>query len=43
MSDAAGPLTLEMHRVDGPDRSPMQMISAYLLAHFVGCEAEFCS
>ena len=40
MSDAAGPLILEMHRIDGPDRSPMQMISADLLAHYRRCEAE---
>ncbi|NHZ33396.1 hypothetical protein [Massilia rubra] len=33
MSDA-GPLILEMHRIDGPDKSPMQMISADLLTHY---------
>nr|WP_229413352.1 hypothetical protein [Massilia violaceinigra] len=35
-----GPLILEMHRIDGPDRSPMQMISADLLAHYQCREAE---
>ncbi|NHZ94225.1 hypothetical protein [Massilia sp. CCM 8734] len=29
-----GPLILEMHRIDSPDKSPMQMISAGLLAHY---------
>lgn len=40
MSDEAGPLILEMHRIDGPDKSPMQMVSADLLAHYRRCEAE---
>lgn len=40
MSDAAGPLILEMHRIDGPDKSPMQMVSTDLLAHYRRCEAE---
>ncbi|CUI03864.1 hypothetical protein BN2497_2505 [Janthinobacterium sp. CG23_2] len=37
MSDAAGPLILEMHRIEGPDKSPMQMISAELLAYYRHC------
>ncbi|NHZ62598.1 hypothetical protein F1735_09800 [Massilia sp. CCM 8694] len=36
----AGPLILEMHRIDGAPWSPMQMISADLLAHYRRCEAE---
>ncbi|MDQ1924449.1 hypothetical protein [Massilia pseudoviolaceinigra] len=40
MSDEAGPPILEMHRIDGPDKWPMQMISADLLAHYRRCEAE---
>lgn len=40
MSDEAGQLILEMHRIDGAPWSPMQMISAELLAHYRRCEAE---
>ncbi|MDM5176566.1 hypothetical protein PO883_05070 [Massilia sp. DJPM01] len=36
----AGPLILEMRRIDGPDKSPMQMVSADMLAHYRRCEAE---
>ncbi|NHZ94537.1 hypothetical protein [Massilia sp. CCM 8734] len=40
MLDSTGPLILEMHRIDGPDKSPMQMIGADLLAHYRRCGAE---
>jgi hypothetical protein len=40
VNDEAGPLILEMHRIDGPDKTPLQMISAELLAHYRRCEAE---
>jgi hypothetical protein len=40
VSDDAGPLILEMHRIDGAPWSPMQMISAELLAHYRRCEEE---
>ncbi|HEX8612203.1 MAG TPA: hypothetical protein VF800_13020 [Telluria sp.] len=40
MSDEAGPLILEMQRIDGTPWSPMQMISAELLAYYRRCEAE---
>ncbi|MDQ1818049.1 hypothetical protein RBA41_32590 [Massilia sp. CCM 9210] len=36
----AGPLILGMRRIDGPDRSSMQIVSADLLAHYRRCEAE---
>ncbi|NHZ81815.1 hypothetical protein F2P44_21415 [Massilia sp. CCM 8695] len=36
----AGPLILEMHRIDGPDKSPMQMVSGDLLAYYRRCEVE---